>query len=118
MKKDSSPQLLKGMNAKVKQAMCHLPIGRLFRASLLCLLTMAAPAAKAQTAGIEQAFSGSLTVMPATDVRGGTGANFVVDWAATGEIAEPVVEALFGGIGSGHYAFVSQDRPIKIIGKN
>lgn len=29
-----------------------------------------------------------------TDVRGGTGANFVVDRAVTGEIAEPVVEAL------------------------
>src|SRR3954447_15339537 len=33
-----------------------------------------------------------------TDVRGGTGANFVVDWAAaTGEIAEPAVEALMVG---------------------
>jgi hypothetical protein len=146
------------MSVQVKQAICHHPIGRLFRASLLCLLTMAAPAANAQTAGIEQAFSGSLTsetrplvlrrvayfdtggkmvesylkapvalkpfstvevFVPATDVRGGTGANFVVDWAATGEIAEPVVEALmFGGIGSGHYAFVSQGRPIKITGKN
>jgi hypothetical protein len=54
-----------------------------------------------------------------TDVRGGTGANFVVDWAATGEIAEPVVEALMvGGVGSGHYAFISQGRPIRIVGKN
>jgi hypothetical protein len=52
-------------------------------------------------------------------VRGGTGANFVVDWAATGEIAEPVVEALMlGGLGSGHYAFISQGRPIKVVGKN
>ena len=57
--------------------------------------------------------------VPTSDVRGGTGANFVVDWAAGGEIAEPVVEALmFGGIGSGHYAFISQGRPIKIVGKN
>jgi hypothetical protein len=57
--------------------------------------------------------------VPTTDVRGGTGANFVVDWAASGEIAEPVVEALmFGGIGSGHYSFISQGRPIRIIGKN
>ena len=55
----------------------------------------------------------------ATDVRGGTGANFVVDWAATGEIAEPAVEALMvGSVGSGHYAFITQGRPIKIIGKN
>ena len=52
------------------------------------------------------------------DVRGGTGANFIVDWAATGEIAEPAVEALMvGGIGSGHYAFISQGRPIRLVGK-
>ena len=39
--------------------------------------------------------------IPANDVRGGTGANFVVDWAATGEIAEPAIEALMvGGVGS------------------
>jgi hypothetical protein len=57
--------------------------------------------------------------VPTKDVRGGTGANFVVDWAATGEIAEPVVEALmFGYVGSAHYGFVSQGRPIKVIGKN
>jgi hypothetical protein len=55
----------------------------------------------------------------ATDVRGGTGANFVVDWAATGEIAEPAVEALMvGSVGPGHYAFISQGRPIRIVGKN
>jgi hypothetical protein len=57
--------------------------------------------------------------VPTTDVRGGTGANFVVDWAATSEIAEPVVEALMvGGLGSGHYAFITQGRPVKIVGKN
>jgi hypothetical protein len=51
------------------------------------------------------------------DVRGGTGANFIVDWGATGQIAEPVVEALMvGGIGSGHYAFISQGRPIRMVG--
>ena len=54
-----------------------------------------------------------------TDVRGGTGANFVVDWAAAGEIAEPAVEALMvGGVGAGHYAFISQGRPIRIVGRN
>jgi len=53
------------------------------------------------------------------DVRGGTGANFVVDWAATGEIAEPAVEALMvGSVGPGHYAFISQGRPIRLVGKN
>ena len=52
-------------------------------------------------------------------MRGGTGANFVVDWAATGEIAEPAVEALMvGGVGTAHYAFISQGRPIKLVGKN
>jgi hypothetical protein len=54
-----------------------------------------------------------------TDTRGGTGANFVVDWAATNEVAEPVVEALMvGGVGAGHYAFISQGRPIRLVGKN
>jgi hypothetical protein len=55
----------------------------------------------------------------ANDIRGGTGANFIVDWAAAGEIAEPVVEALMvGSVGAGHYAFISQGRSVKIIGKN
>jgi Protein of unknown function (DUF3124) len=64
-------------------------------------------------------FSTVEVFVPVTDVRGGTGANFVVDWAATGEIAEPVVEALmFGGLGSGHYAFISQGRPLKVVGRN
>ncbi|HVG52617.1 MAG TPA: DUF3124 domain-containing protein [Xanthobacteraceae bacterium] len=54
-----------------------------------------------------------------TDVRGGTGANFIVDWAAAGPIAEPVAEALMvGGIGAGHYAFISQGRPVRITGGN
>jgi hypothetical protein len=64
-------------------------------------------------------FSTIEVFVPTTDVRGGTGANFVVDWAAAGEIAEPVVEALmFGGLGSGHYAFISQGRPLKVVGKD
>ena len=64
-------------------------------------------------------FSTVEVFIAATDVRGGTGANFVVDWAATGEIAEPVIEALMvGGVGSGHYAFTTQGRPVKVIGKN
>jgi hypothetical protein len=63
-------------------------------------------------------FSTIEVFIAATDVRGGTGANFVVDWAATGEIAEPAVEALMvGSVGPGHYAFISQGRPIKVIGK-
>ncbi|MGQ0681105.1 DUF3124 domain-containing protein [Bradyrhizobium sp.] len=64
-------------------------------------------------------FSTIEVFIPTSDVRGGTGANFVVNFAATGEIAEPVVEALMvGGVGAGHYAFISQGRPIRLVGKN
>jgi hypothetical protein len=64
-------------------------------------------------------FSTIEVFIAATDVRGGTGANFVVDWAAASEIAEPAIEALMvGSVGPGHYAFVSQGRPIKLVGKN
>jgi Protein of unknown function (DUF3124) len=56
--------------------------------------------------------------IPIDDVRGGTGANFIVDWAATGEIAEPVVEALMvGGVANAHYAFVSQGRATRTVGR-
>jgi hypothetical protein len=56
--------------------------------------------------------------IPTDDVRGGTGANFLVDWAATGEIAEPVVEALMvGGVANAHYAFISLGRPTRTAGK-
>jgi len=52
------------------------------------------------------------------DVRGGTGANFIIDWAASNEIAEPVVEALMlGGIANAHYAFISQGRSIRPVEK-
>ena len=57
--------------------------------------------------------------IPTTNVRGGTGANFIVDWAADGPIAEPVIEALMlGGLGAGQYAFISQGRPVKVVGGN
>ncbi|MBR0774647.1 DUF3124 domain-containing protein [Bradyrhizobium diazoefficiens] len=56
--------------------------------------------------------------VPTDDLRGGTGANFLVDWAATEEIAEPVVEALMvGGVANAHYAFISQGRPTRTAGK-
>src|SRR5262245_6483566 len=55
--------------------------------------------------------------IPEQDVRAGTGANFVVDWASAGEIAEPVVEALmFGSVGNRHFSFISQGREIKLVG--
>ena len=63
-------------------------------------------------------FSTIEVFVPTTDIRGGTGANFVVDWAATGEIAEPVIEALMvGGLGARHYAFTTQGRPVRMTGK-
>lgn len=53
-------------------------------------------------------FATTEVFIAANDVRGGTGANFVVGWAATGEIAEPAVEApMVGGVGAGHNAFIS-----------
>lgn len=55
--------------------------------------------------------------VPTTDVRGGTGASFVVGWAAAGPIAEPVVETLMlGSSGSQGYSFVGQGRPIAVVG--
>lgn len=51
--------------------------------------------------------------VPAEDVRGGSGANFIVDWAASGPIAPPAVEAvMIGAIGSASYSFVSVGRVI------
>ncbi len=47
------------------------------------------------------------------DVRGGTGANFVVGWSADGAIAEPVIEAvMIGDFANQSYSFVSQGRRI------
>lgn len=52
--------------------------------------------------------------VPAEDVRGGSGANFNVDWAASGPIAPPAVEAvMIGAIGSASYSFVSVGRAIE-----
>jgi hypothetical protein len=36
--------------------------------------------------------------VPAEDTRGGTGANFIVEWAAEGPITEPLIEACHGGL--------------------
>jgi hypothetical protein len=51
------------------------------------------------------------------DLRGGTGANFLVDWAADGPISEPAVEAvMIGAQGTTSYSFVSQGRAIRMLG--
>lgn len=50
------------------------------------------------------------------DRRGGTGANFVVDWAADGPISEPVIEAvMIGTQGNATYSFVSPGRLERIV---
>jgi hypothetical protein len=57
-------------------------------------------------------------LIPTDDVRGGTGANFVVDWGATQPISEPVIEAVMvGSSGSRGFAFISPGRPIHVLGK-
>lgn len=51
-----------------------------------------------------------------SDVRAGTGANFVVGWSADGAIAEPVVEAvMIGDFAAESYSFVSLGRRIEPI---
>jgi Protein of unknown function (DUF3124) len=54
--------------------------------------------------------------IPIEDVRGGTGPNFIVRWAATGAIAEPVIEAVMtGASGTRGFAFVVPGRPVRVI---
>jgi len=48
------------------------------------------------------------------DVRGGSGANFMVGWAAASAIPEPVIETVMvSSIGNFSYSFVSQGRAIR-----
>src|SRR3712207_9234963 len=58
---------------------------------------------------------GTIEVFVAVDdVRGGRGANFVIDWAAAEPIAEPIMETLIlGSSGTHGYSFVGQGRPIR-----
>lgn len=54
--------------------------------------------------------------IPTDDVRGGTGANFVVAWATAGAIEEPIIEAVMvGTVGTAGYSFVSQGRAIHVL---
>ena len=55
------------------------------------------------------------TFVPAEDTRGGTGANFVVEWAAKGQITEPLIEAVMvGTIGTSGYSFTSRGKTMVI----
>ncbi|HYC13188.1 MAG TPA: DUF3124 domain-containing protein [Stellaceae bacterium] len=62
---------------------------------------------------------GTIEILIATeDTRGGTGANFVVDWGATKPISEPVIEAVMvGSSGTRGFAFISPGHPIRIVEK-
>jgi hypothetical protein len=51
------------------------------------------------------------TFVPAEDTRGGTGANFIVEWAAVGQITEPLIEAvMIGTTGTQGYSFTSRGK--------
>jgi hypothetical protein len=53
--------------------------------------------------------------VPRDDLRGGTGANFVVEWAAEGATSEPVIETvMMGSMGTTSYSFVSQGRSVRM----
>jgi hypothetical protein len=55
--------------------------------------------------------------VPKEDTRGGTGANFLISWAATGAMPDPVIETvMIGAIGNNSYSFVSQGRAIRPSG--
>jgi hypothetical protein len=58
-------------------------------------------------------------VITAEDDRGGVAANFIVEWAGAGPMAEPLVEAvMIGSQGDTSYSFVSPGRPIRHIGRS
>ena len=58
-------------------------------------------------------------IVPAEDERGGVAANFIVAWAGSGPIAEPMVEAvMIGAQDSISYSFVSTGRPIRHVGRS
>jgi hypothetical protein len=55
----------------------------------------------------------------ADDARGGPAANFIVSWAGSGPIAEPLIEAVMVGTeGGSSYSFVSQGRTIRTVGRS
>ena len=55
-------------------------------------------------------------VIERPDTRGGSGANFIVEWASPVEIAEPVTESIMlGQIGNAGISFSSPGRTIRIV---
>jgi hypothetical protein len=58
-------------------------------------------------------------VIPAEDDRGGVASNFIVTWAGTGPISEPLVEAvMIGSENNTSYSFVSPGRPLRNVGRS
>ena len=52
--------------------------------------------------------------VPVDDLRGGYGANFIVDWASASPVSEPVIEAVMVGTsGTQGYSFVSHGRSLR-----
>jgi len=52
-------------------------------------------------------------VVPQEDIRGGLGANFIVDWSSPETIDKPIVEAIMiGGPGTQGHSFISVGRKV------
>src|SRR3954463_11266148 len=52
----------------------------------------------------------------AEDTRGGSGANFIGEWAADGANAEPLIEAVMvGSSGTQGFAFVSRGKAVNVL---
>ena len=55
------------------------------------------------------------TFVQADDTRGGTGANFVVEWGTDGQITEPLIEAVMvGTIGTQGFSFTSRGKTMTV----
>lgn len=53
------------------------------------------------------------------DVRGGSGANFVINWSSEKPVPAPVIESvMFGQSGSTAYSFLSQGRDVSVVALN
>ena len=53
------------------------------------------------------------TFVQAEDTRGGTGANFVVEWGTDAQITEPLIEAVMvGTMGAQGFSFTSRGKPM------
>jgi hypothetical protein len=49
--------------------------------------------------------------VPAENTRGGTGANFIVEWSANGLITDPLIEAVMvGTLGAQGFSFTSRGK--------